>query len=1145
MTKQFTSILKTYLLALLLLPQLLFAREWVGLNASAPASSRIQLVSSDVKNSVLSFSLSGFFKNEVITNRGNAFTITTIDATQLLESGAPDLPKFTASVIIPDKEAMKVEITASTYKDIPNIEIAPSKGNLLRTVNPDEVGFNYGAVYLKNNFFPSQIATMRKPYILRDFRGQTVVVSPFQYNPVTKVLRVFTSLTMAVSVDKPMGENVLDRTALPERIDNEFASIYQHQFRNYGSVQYIPTEENGSLLVICPTQWTSILQPLIDWKIQRGIPVEVVDPITAGTSAINIKDYIAVYYNTHNLTHVLLIGDDAQIPSLIAGGGASDPGFGYVLGNDSYSEVFVGRFAGVSNADIQTQVDRVLNYEKYPDANGSWYHRGIAVASNQGPGDDNEMDWEHEVNIRSDYLGFTYTDVAEIYDGTHTTTTDAAGDPTNIDLMIALQNGASVVSYTGHGSVTSFGTTGFSNNDVQLMTNVNQLPFIWSVGCVNGDFLQTLTPCFGEAFLNAQYNGQPVGAIATMMSSINQSWNPPMDGQDEMVDLLAELYPTNIKRTFGGISFNGCMHMNDVYGQSGADMTDTWICFGDPTLNVRTATPQQVTITHDTIVPVGITTLLINCNHDSAFVVLTMNGAIISTGIVSGGMVQLNFPALSVIDTLILTVTGFNLMPYWAKVQVIPANGPFVYCESNVSTDSASNNNGVIECNETINVDLTLHNAGLVDATGLNIVVSTNDPYINIISANATLSTVVSNTSATVLNAISYLISDHIPDQHIVQFLVTISDNAGNTWTSAFTQLINAPKLFIGSVIINDSFGGNGNGVLEAGETADLIIDLFNNGHSPSEVGYASLNSTTSFFSINTAVSNVSVLLPQAQTTATFNVTLLGNLMPGSPYDFTCQFDAGAYIENKLFNKTAGENLEDFETANFNKYEWLMQGSASWFTTNSQPFQGSYCAQSGLITDNQFSDLLLLVNVLADDSVSFWYKVSSEQDYDFLNYKIDNVTLTGWSGTIPWTYANFPITIGTHLIEFSYEKDAIVSSGSDCAWLDNIRLPYGALVTAISGIDAVRDGISCYPNPTSSIINVVFGDDKSTVEQMQLLDVNGKILKTQLLNQGTNSGGVNTANRLVQFSTDGISTGMYLLKIETNNKIFYKKIVVE
>ena len=106
------------------------------------------------------------------------------------------------------------------------------------------------------------------------------------------------------------------------------------------------------------------------------------------------------------------------------------------------------------------------------------------------------------------------------------------------------------------------------------------LPFIWSVACQNGLFeYQT---CFAEAWLRATNGDEPTGAVATLMSSINQDWDEPMDAQDEMVDLLV----AGAKRTFGGLSMNGCCHMLDQYGLSGDDDFLAWHIFGDPSLRV-------------------------------------------------------------------------------------------------------------------------------------------------------------------------------------------------------------------------------------------------------------------------------------------------------------------------------------------------------------------------------------------------------------------------------------------------------------------------------------------------------------------------------------------------------------------------------
>jgi hypothetical protein len=297
------------------------------------------------------------------------------------------------------------------------------------------------------------------------------------------------------------------------------------------------------------------MQPFIDWKIKSGTPVEIVDVATIG-GASDIEQYIEDYYTNTGLTFVLLVGDAAQVPTSVAGGNDSDVAYSYVAGNDHYPDLFVGRFSAETESHVETQVQRVLDYEINPIADTAWYTKSIGIASDQGPGDDNEYDYEHIRNI-TDYnlLPFTYNYPYEFFDGSQGGN-DATGNPNPTIVGDAIDSGATIINYTGHGSTFSWGSSGFSNNDIASLSNTGKLPFIFSVACVNGNFVNNT--CFAEAWLRHEYNGEPAGAIATLMSTINQSWNPPMRGQDEMNDILTETYANNIKRTFGGIAMNGC-----------------------------------------------------------------------------------------------------------------------------------------------------------------------------------------------------------------------------------------------------------------------------------------------------------------------------------------------------------------------------------------------------------------------------------------------------------------------------------------------------------------------------------------------------------------------------------------------------------
>ena len=583
------------------------------------------------------------------------------DESNTMMKGKPDLPTICRSIIIPDELKMKIKVTYSQFEEYDGIKIAPSKGNMKRTQNPDDASYVFDDIYNEDIWFPKQVAELEEPYILRDFRGQVVKINPFQYNPSEEKLRFYTDITVEIYPTGMDTVNCITRTGLPSKFDTDFKTIYGNHFINFETTSYTHVEEQGNMLVLTHDSFWNAMTPFVQWKNMKGIPTDMVKVSEIG-NANNIKEYITSLYNDEGLTFVLLVGDIQQIPTLQRSGGASDPSYSYVAGSDHYPDLFVGRFSAQTISQVETQVERSIEYEKYPQEGTDWYHMGTGIASNQGPGDDGEYDDEHVDNIRIDLLNYTYSLVDQIYDPSAT-----ASQITN-----ALNEGRSVINYCGHGWPMGWGTTGFSTSDVNALSNNNMLPFIWSIACNNGEF-DHYDACFAEAWLRATNNSEPSGAIAVFMSSISQSWDPPMDAQDECVDLLVDSYENNKKYTFGGISFNGCMHMNDEYGSEGWEMTDTWHVFGDPSIQIRTDTPAPIIVTHDSSIDMGALTFEIDVvGVEEAFCAISRNYEIFGYEYTDGsGSVVIEFkepiPYGGEID---IVVTGNNIIPYIATIPI-------------------------------------------------------------------------------------------------------------------------------------------------------------------------------------------------------------------------------------------------------------------------------------------------------------------------------------------------------------------------------------------------------------------------------------------------------------------------------------------
>jgi hypothetical protein len=241
----------------------------------------------------------------------------------------------------------------------------------------------------------------------------------------------------------------------------------------------------------------------------------------------------------------------------------------------------------------------------------------------------------------------------------------------------AVNEGRSIINYCGHGWPQGWGSSGFSNTDVDSLTNDNMLPFITSVACNNGEFNDYT--CFAEAWLRATNNGEPAGAIGAFMSTISQSWDPPMEAQDEFNNLLVGIYPDNKKTTYGALCFSGCMAMNDKYGSDGYSETDAWTVFGDPSLQVRTDTPAAMTVSHASEIEQGATTFEVTVTDvEGALCAISHNYELLGyayTDATGQAIIEFNQPVPGG-EPVDLVVTAFNKISYATQITTITNNPP-------------------------------------------------------------------------------------------------------------------------------------------------------------------------------------------------------------------------------------------------------------------------------------------------------------------------------------------------------------------------------------------------------------------------------------------------------------------------------------
>ncbi len=564
--------------------------QYVRVNSGDPGV-QINVLRSGATSSTIEYLFNGYFQQEIPINGTYYLSLEAPGMIWLMEKGMPQLPAYRKSMIIPDRSAMSFRIISSDVEEVYTKPIMPSKGHMTRDIDPSTVPYTFNNFYRTNSWYPENIVAAEEPYIVRDLRGITIQFNPMQYNPVEGKLRIYKRIVIEVYQDVSKAVvNPLIRTQPFIGVSSEFTEIYRSLFMNYGmdNFRYDSIPEPGRLLIIYASQYASVITPFVAWKQERGLTVLTAGyPAQTGTGNTAVKTYIQNLYNgTGSITYIILIGEAAEIPYLSGNyeGAASDPCYVKLAGSDAYPDAFISRISPTSVSNASYIMTKIIKYERDIIPNDPWYKKGLGIASNQNGGTP-YYDWQRTNMLRDTLMSHGWTQIDSVYDPWATSTLVAN----------SINGWKSIVNYIGHGSGTSWSTSGFNVSNVYSLTNGMHTPFILDVACLNGQF--TLSECLAEAFLRAGDTLNPKGAIAMYSASTNASWVPPCDMQTHSIFLLAN----GRKKSVGGVCFSGVMKGMDLWGGSageGLKLMEQYHIFGDCSMQMTFGVPLGPTISH-------------------------------------------------------------------------------------------------------------------------------------------------------------------------------------------------------------------------------------------------------------------------------------------------------------------------------------------------------------------------------------------------------------------------------------------------------------------------------------------------------------------------------------------------------------------
>ncbi|MCP4582933.1 MAG: hypothetical protein GY839_15085 [candidate division Zixibacteria bacterium] len=242
-------------------------------------------------------------------------------------------------------------------------------------------------------------------------------------------------------------------------------------------------------------------------------------------------------------------------------------------------------------------------------------------------------------------------------------------------------------------------------------------------------------------------------------------------------------------------------------------------------------------------------------------------------------------------------------------------------------------------------------------------------------------------------------------------------------------------------------------GQVDSGDSVAMSITLVNNGGGNANSINATLSTEDEYaaiFQSSSSYPNISALGGTGASNSDYEFHVSYTCPEAHLVPFRLDITAdGGYVDSAFFNILVNVEVEDFESGDFLTYPWQMQGDADWAITSSDVYEGVYSAKSGSITHYDNSVMLVQYEVTSPDTISFYYKVSSEPTYDFLRFYIDTQMMDEWSGEVGWEQAVYPVSEGIHTFKWEYEKDRSVSDGGDCGWIDYIEFPTNRQVVEI------------------------------------------------------------------------------------------------
>jgi hypothetical protein len=672
---------------------------------------------------------------------------------------------------------------------------------------------------------PAPLIEVGTPAIMRDLRVVPVTFRPFAHREQNTVAR---SLDLALEISDGPGENE-KRGALPS-VSPAFRRLYASRVLNYSDdlPEDAPGAGRGPLplgaryLVITYDSFESGVRPLVDWKHKKGIEAKLVRLSDVGSSPLEIRNYIATAYDTWEVPpeYVLLVGDTEVLPSY-DGLTSTDNYYAAIEGSDYLADIMVGRISADSPGHVATQVAKILGYERTPvEGDPNWPASAALMVAD----DFDDGDWIY------------YTNTWFIYD-----LMDASGfapidtlfrrNPLSTqDVYDSVNAGRGFLNYRGQAW---YNWLYEFDIDPYQTTNGWKLPVVVSATCATGIFYTDGFVC--EDWVRAGTAENPRGGVAFFATNTAIMSSPELSLRRGYVDegFFANAFDEG-GLTLGEACLAGKLNL---YNEDENQLDyEGWNLLGDPAMNLWTAVPSDLNVSHTSTLTIGPSDLTVFVTSargpvEGALVGCAKGAEVYAWGVTDAAGRAVVSVAPASAGTLSVTVTARNGLPYEGSVQVIDSGPLLVYAGLSIDDTGGGNGDGLLSPGEAAAISVGVGNIGDETAASPVVTFRTRDDHATVIDSVAAYADVPPDSVVWSPDVYTLSVDSACPVGHALAYSLAMAYGGTVRVQSPPPIDIATGRLRFPQMTVGDGApGGDGDGAPDPGETIALVVTLTNEG---------------------------------------------------------------------------------------------------------------------------------------------------------------------------------------------------------------------------------------------------------------------------------------------------------------------------